>query len=487
MMRERHTAPSVADERGAVLVFAALVLTALLGFAALVIDIANATQVRRQAQNTADAAALAAAQDLPDASKVVATAKAYATTNLGTAVADWVGCVDTDAFPIHPDSASSNTCISIDPAFERVRVKLPRHDVATIFGGIFGVKELEVTAHAVAEAQLRGDGRIIPAAVTASMGTGNLCIENSGNNQACASRSAGNFGSLDSPRLHIYKPSSNEDPNNLRTNYAMSLDHDVRIYGGGIGVCDGDTRAPCAISNLTTSQTANHLNVYTGNAIPPVTEGFVKGFTINTDDHGKVSFCGRLQRPDITEQNISETNPGDCKAPGSPTIDVLGTTINGRHISYWMEDWARAIFYPELGADNPPVGNPLFANGDARLHCFLAGYRYDQGTETEVAPDCPGVTLPAGQTHWWGMFKKGLANDPRFGVIPVVAHWPSGGSKAIPLVGFWAEYTYRLYTGPQKLDALDAWVFDPALIATESGKPGLQYGYQPAPVVHLVE
>lgn len=243
MMRERHTAPSVADERGAVLVFAALVLTALLGFAALVIDIANATQVRRQAQNTADAAALAAAQDLPDASKVVATAKAYATTNLGIAVADWVGCVDTDAFPIHPDSASSNTCISIDPAFERVRVKLPRHDVATIFGGIFGVKELEVTAHAVAEAQLRGDGRIIPAAVTASMGTGNLCIENSGNNQACASRSAGNFGSLDSPRLHIYKPSSNEDPNNLRTNYAMSLDHDVRIYGGGIGVCDGDTRA----------------------------------------------------------------------------------------------------------------------------------------------------------------------------------------------------------------------------------------------------
>jgi hypothetical protein len=473
-------------ERGATIVIAGLVMTALLGFAALVIDIANATQVRRQAQNTADAAALAGAQDLPDGAAVVATVKDYAERNLDIAPEDWAGCSDLEALSQHPDGVNTNTCISIDAAFERVRVSLPERDVATYFGGVFGVEKLSVSASAIAEAQLRGDGRIIPAAVTASMGTGNLCIENSGNNQGCASRSSGNFGSLDSPRLNIYQPSSNEDPNNLRTNYAMSLDHDVRIFGGAQRICDGDTRTPCSVSNQTTGSTANHLNVYTGNAVPPVTEGWVTGFTINTDDSGKVSFCGRLQRPDITESNVADPHPNNCTPSAGPTINVLGKTINGRHISYWMQTWARQIFYPEIGTSNPAVGDAQFVNGDAKLSCFLAGYRYNQTTGVETAPTNCGVSLPGGRTNWFPMFDLDLPNDPRFGVIPVVQYWPSGGSEAIPLVGFWAEFTYRLYPGPSKLDAVDAWVFDPALIATESGTPGLQFGFQTDPVVRLV-
>src|SRR5690606_4055101 len=102
------------DERGAVLIFAALVLTALLAFAALVIDIANATQVRRQSQNTADSASLAGVAELPNGPSAANAVKFYAEKNLDIALADWVGCRDAERLPVLPDPANDNQCISID-------------------------------------------------------------------------------------------------------------------------------------------------------------------------------------------------------------------------------------------------------------------------------------------------------------------------------------------------------------------------------------
>ena len=481
-------------ERGAVLVLALVMLSAMLSFAALVIDISNAMQTRRQAQNSADAAALAAAQDLPNASAVVATAKQYVYENMGIASTSWVGCSDPQALSRLPDAANSNTCISIDNAFQRVRVQLPRRNVAMFFGKFMGASEISVTAHAVAEAILRGDDRIIPAAVTASQGTGNLCIENSGSNQDCDSRTSGNFGDLDSPRLRIYKPSASEDPNSLRTNYAMSLDHEIQIYGGSgaTKVCDGDQRSPCGASNYTAGYKANHMNVYTGNAIPPATDGLVKGFTINTDDQGQVSFCGRLQRPDITPSNLTEPRPDNC-LPNGPTITVLGTTVNGRHVYYWLHDWARQAFYPEVwSAENAAnrgqlvLTNSLYTAGNARLECFLTSYRYNYATGVETVPTCPNLSLPA-QSHYWGMFRKGMPTDSRFGMIPVLETWPNGGSTAVAVVQFWGIFLFRTYAGPTKLDGIDAWVFEPALIETQSGQPGMQFGFQADPVIRLVE
>src|SRR3970282_1738548 len=51
-------------ERGQTLVLAVLAMAVLLGFTAMAIDVGLAFQERRNAQNGADAAALAAAQDL---------------------------------------------------------------------------------------------------------------------------------------------------------------------------------------------------------------------------------------------------------------------------------------------------------------------------------------------------------------------------------------------------------------------------------------
>jgi hypothetical protein len=134
-----------------------------------------------------------------------------------------------------------------------------------------------------------------------------------------------------------------------------------------------------------------------------------------------------------------------------------------------------------------------FAAGDARLACFLNAYRYNQTTGAETIPTCPGLTLPSGHDGVtgtvWPMFDIGLPNDPRFGVIPEIESFANGQSVAVKLTNFWAMFTYRLYEngGGTAIDGYDAWVFDPALIATKTGTPGLQFGFQPDPVVHLVE
>lgn len=74
------------SESGQVIPFVGIVLLAtLLGVCALAIDAGIWFKASRQAQNVADAAALAAVQDLPnDPAAAVTDAKAYATANTGT-------------------------------------------------------------------------------------------------------------------------------------------------------------------------------------------------------------------------------------------------------------------------------------------------------------------------------------------------------------------------------------------------------------------
>jgi hypothetical protein len=498
-----------AEEHGAVIVVFAVVLSAMLAFCALVLDVANAKQVRRQAQNAADAAALAGAQELPSPVDVVAAVKEYVARNTELTDASWVGCVDPDHLEATPDAGNANSCISISPAFQRVRVRLPVDDVDTYFGGAVGVESIPVSAQATAEALLLQDDRIIPAAVTTAAGTGNLCIESSGSNTPCHHLNpptSGNFGSLRSPRMRIYDPGHTAYSDWLRINYAMGIDHALSIYDGLERVCDGDQGSPCTSTNLTSPRTANYLNTETGNEVPPFTEGLVTGFSLDTDDQGDVTFCGRFARPDLTADNVAEPMPGNCDTPGQPTIDVVGTTINGRHAWYWLTPAARAVLYPEIGGSaNGSVTMAGVGPGDARLNCFLGGigaatpsvgYRYDyvHSAATSV-PDCTPVGLSAAALPRCGsspricIFGRDIVSDPRFGMIPVLDAWSNGQSQPRPLMRFWAIYSYRLYTnnGGTAVQGLDAWVFEPSLIETESGVADLMFGFQTDPVIHLIE
>ena len=66
-----------AGERGAVLVWFALLLPVLLAFAAFVVDVGQAFMLKRHLQASADAAALAAAQDLPNSGTADTVAHDY--------------------------------------------------------------------------------------------------------------------------------------------------------------------------------------------------------------------------------------------------------------------------------------------------------------------------------------------------------------------------------------------------------------------------
>ncbi len=69
-------------EKGAVAVIAAILITVLIGFAAIVIDVGASYEERRQNQTVADAAALAGAQELPEnPDAAVSMAIEYASSN----------------------------------------------------------------------------------------------------------------------------------------------------------------------------------------------------------------------------------------------------------------------------------------------------------------------------------------------------------------------------------------------------------------------
>lgn len=131
----------------------AMMTVPLMIFATLTVGLGNARQERRQAQNAADAAALAGAQDITSgdvsSAAVVGVIKSYVSKNYGAV--SWTGCVDSAALSVLPDSPES--CISWDadpPSTKTVRVAIPVRNAPTFFGGVVGMPTIAVTASASA-------------------------------------------------------------------------------------------------------------------------------------------------------------------------------------------------------------------------------------------------------------------------------------------------------------------------------------------------
>jgi len=150
--------------RGAIAVFAAIMLTVLLAAVAFAVDYGYLLKVRTDLQRAADAAALAATQDLirdedgvQDLSRVRATAREYAQTNLGDAgfqIAD----ADIEIGRFDPDTVYSNLLLLNDGTFDAVRVTLRRNgdsnpQVPLFFARLLGSEQASVTASAAAVLQ----------------------------------------------------------------------------------------------------------------------------------------------------------------------------------------------------------------------------------------------------------------------------------------------------------------------------------------------
>lgn len=155
------------DESGAVAVIAALFTVVMFGFAAIVVDLAQAREVRVRLQTTADAAALAATNRMyeagtpvPDITAAVTAARSYATANAGVTDAEWASCTDPSRPAGYLVPAGSTPCISFTPNLTRparVRVSIPLRQTTSYFSSTVGIGTPRVGA--VAEADVRVDGR----------------------------------------------------------------------------------------------------------------------------------------------------------------------------------------------------------------------------------------------------------------------------------------------------------------------------------------
>jgi Flp pilus assembly protein TadG len=129
-------------ESGQALVLFVLCLPVLIGFAALVIDVGNLYAQKRFVQNAADAAVLAAAQDLPDSGAAQAQAQSYVTRNGG------------------------GTAVVSFPQDGKIRVRVTR-SVSTYFAKLFGLSSVNVAAQASASRFANGPGALAFARSTA--------------------------------------------------------------------------------------------------------------------------------------------------------------------------------------------------------------------------------------------------------------------------------------------------------------------------------
>lgn len=183
----------IREDGGAVAVLTAVMAVMLFGIAALVVDLGIARDNRRQAQNTADSAALAAANALyattsPNLNKpgdfraAVDAAKSYAATNYGTTQAEWARCVNPEPLAFQfPGTATS--CISFDSFLypKQVLVVVPLRKQPSIFGGVFGYTGVSIGA--LAQARLDPGGKNVCTFCVLGEGTqsiqnGNLTVSN---------------------------------------------------------------------------------------------------------------------------------------------------------------------------------------------------------------------------------------------------------------------------------------------------------------------
>jgi hypothetical protein len=126
---------SLRDQRGQAMVMSVAFLTVLLGMAALVLDVGSWYRADRHAQLTADAAALAGAQALPDdPARATTLALDYAQKNEGGVV---TGDVEF-------------------PASNRIKVTVKR-DAPGFFAKLFGIDSVDVRATAAASVAPPGE------------------------------------------------------------------------------------------------------------------------------------------------------------------------------------------------------------------------------------------------------------------------------------------------------------------------------------------
>lgn len=128
------------NESGQSLILVTVVIAALIGFAALVVDVGVLYNSKAELQNIADAAALAGAQDLPNASLAIDTALDYVSYNGLKATQNGV--------------TESGDTVTITTPYKGDETKIGvecKRQVPYLFAKIFGLSSTEISVHSAAQ------------------------------------------------------------------------------------------------------------------------------------------------------------------------------------------------------------------------------------------------------------------------------------------------------------------------------------------------
>jgi len=328
-------------DSGAVAVFTAVILSVVfIGLCALVIDLGLARDTRRQAQNAADASALAAGNALyltglpakiTEASTgAIAVAKSYALKNYGVTESEWGSCIDSAKLSYHPRTA----CISFDSqtAPSEIRVSIPVRKVATPFAGIWGVSSVPVNA--VAQIKLTGGRAVCGLCVLGpgehSLGEGDIVATNADVmfNGTLTARNAGGSINVTGGNLYVYgdKDSNGSYPPETMWNQPAIADPLANLsmpdYTGLPVRTHSCTDGPGIYSSLEGANPACTMSpglyVVTGHS------GISGNNSIKALGVTMYFTCGTPAAPRTC--NLTDANPGDLVFGGGGTLTITAPT-----------------------------------------------------------------------------------------------------------------------------------------------------------------
>ena len=247
-------------------------LVALLGMAAMAVDLGNIAQTKEHAETAVQDAALAAARDLTglypggptqgdyaaQEQNAVSDAETYLLDNYSSAT-DFSGCAP-DAFPSSLYILPGQDCVAFfDPSDSSspsdneqyasgVAVALPDQSVSYSVGRAAGLDSQQVSAVAYASLfSLGGATAAVPFGYPVTGPAGLQCLKRTSEG-TCAGfeTGAGQFGTILSPRFSIVPGfSTGAATTYLEEDLALGIDHNLKVDASGATVvCDGEQGSP---------------------------------------------------------------------------------------------------------------------------------------------------------------------------------------------------------------------------------------------------
>ncbi len=413
------------DERGVVLVITTLLLVVLLGIAGLAIDLGYAYEQRRQVQNSADAAALGAAQDLPSLTTTEGDAKSLSQTNLPNGSFPWSSCSDPGRLGV---SAPDTPCVSYDSSFTRLRVRLPQQSFPTFFGRAIGVNSTSTFATATARVVGAGFASIAPYALFSGFTAGLACLKQgpSGHRIAtCDDPSSGNFNLLD---ITQYGNATLNTPQRCGNsferaraidNIAIGADHMFNVYNGTELVDGCGQPGP------------NTIPPRTGNDISAFDTGLVHGGSTDTSDGGGA----RLKRGQYPKANVLGT-----QLDNKPLWEFIPELRPGQTLPNVPNSCERATFDSLLATT--PTSQQQTTMQAALEQCVTD---YETGKYTGLV--FGANTNPFGKEVPVDLYDIQLS--ARFAYVPqfVQSTPPNGSSSNLNIAAFRAIFMEDVYAG----------------------------------------